>query len=278
MRMIVTGLAIFVGIYLVLLLLIYAFQRQLLYFPDQSVPAASYLDKMGITAVVISSRPDGDLQSLWHEPKTSGSPVILFLHGNAGSHYQRIPIYQALARRGAAVLGVGYPGYGGNPGTPDETALIQTARENYNWLIQQGIKPNQIIIVGESLGSGVAAHLASQNDAAGLILVAAHSGMDELAQRQFPVLPMRWLMKDRYRTMDLIHHIDMPLIWIHGTSDELIPFAMGQRLFNAARDPKAAYSIENGGHNDLWQKGVDKIIREVSIGLAAAATGESLAR
>ena len=275
MRMIITGLALFVGIYLVLLLLIYVFQRQFLYFPDQSTPAASYLDQTGITAVVINPQPDGDLRSLWRKPKASGSPVILFLHGNAGSHYNRIPIYQALARDGAAVLGVGYPGYGGNAGTPSETALYRTAQENYDWLNQQGFKPEQIIIVGESLGSGVAVHLASQNEASGLILVAPHCGMDALAQRQFPIFPARWLIKDRYLTLDHIERIDMPLIWIHGTGDELIPFATGQRLFDAARDPKTAYSIKNGGHNDLWDKGIDQIIREVSIRLATRAAGRS---
>ncbi len=278
MRMIISGLVIFVGIYLVLLLLVYIFQRQFLYFPDQSVPTASYLEKTGITAVDISSGPDGDLRSLWRKPTASGAPVILFLHGNAGSHYQRIPIYQALAEDSAAVLGVGYPGYGGNPGIPSETALYRTAQENYDWLIQQGITPEQIIIVGESLGSGVAVHLASRNDASGLILVAAHGGMDELAQRQFPMFPARWLMKDRYRTLDLIGRIDMPLIWIHGTRDGLIPFATGRRLFDAARDPKAAHPIEKAGHNDLWQKGIDKIIRRGSTGLVASAIAENVDR
>ncbi len=270
MRMILTGLAISVGIYLLLLMLVYVFQRQFLYFPDQSVPTESYLDKMGVTAVVVSSGPEGDIRSLWREPKASDAPVILFFHGNAGSHFHRIPIYQALAKEGAAVLGVGYPGYGGNAGTPNEAELYQAAQTNFDWLVQKGIKSDRIVIVGESLGSGVAAHLASQNGAAGLILVAAHSGMDEIAQQQFPLFPARWLVKDRYLNHN-INRIDMPLIWIHGTRDELIPFAAGQRLFDAARDPKAVYPIKNGGHNDLWDKGIDQIIREVSIGLTTKA-------
>lgn len=270
MRMILTGLAVSVGMYLVLLMLVYVFQRQFLYFPDQSVPTENYLDEMGVTAVVVSSGPDGDLRSLWLESKASDAPVILFFHGNAGSHYHRIPIYQALAKEGAAVLGVGYPGYGGNAGTPNEAELYQAAQKNYDWLIQKDIKPDRIIIVGESLGSGVAAHLASQNGAAGLILIAAHSGMDEMAQRQFPIFPARWLIKDRYLNLNLIDRIDMPLIWIHGTRDKLIPFAAGQRLFDAAREPKAAYPIKNGGHNDLWDKGADQIIRKVSIGLTTS--------
>jgi len=234
MRMILTGLAISAGLYLVLLSLVYVFQRQFLYYPDQSVPTESYLDQMGVTAVDVSSGPDGELRSLWRGPEASDSPVLLFFHGNAGSHYHRIPIYQALASDGAAVLGVGYPGYGGNAGLPNETALLRTAQANYDWLIEKGFRSDRFIIVGESLGSGVAARIASQNDAAGLILISAHSGMAEIAQRQFPIFPARWLIKDRYPSLDHIDRIDMPLIWIHGTRDELIPFAAGQRLFDAS--------------------------------------------
>lgn len=264
MRFIFAGLASLAGIYLVILLLVFIFQRQFLYFPDQSVPPASYLDQMDVESVVIRSDADGDLRSLWHEPKAPDSPVILLLHGNAGSHFHRIPIYRALASDGAAVLGVGYPGYGGNIGSANESELFQTAQENYDWLIQKGIKPDRIIIIGESLGSGVAAYLASQNDAAGLIMVAAYTGMNDMAQRQFPFFPAGWLVKDRYRTIDRIDSINMPLTWIHGTEDELIPFAMGKSFFNAAKNPKTAFPIKDAGHNDLWDKGIDKIIRGVA--------------
>jgi len=264
MRLILAGLAALAAIYLVILLLVFVFQRQFLYFPGEAVPLPSYLDQMGLESVVIRSGADGDLRSLWREPTRPDSPVILLFHGNAGSHFNRIPAYQALAGAGAAVLGVGYPGYGGNTGAANEMELFQTAQENYDWLIRKGIKAERIIIVGESLGSGVAAHLASHNDAAGLIMVAAYSGMDDMAQRQFPFFPARWLVKDRYRSIDRIDRINMPLIWIHGTKDELIPFAMGRRLFDAAKNPKTAFPIKDAGHNDLWDKDIGKIIRDVA--------------
>lgn len=264
MRLIWTGLAALAGIYLILLLLIFVFQRQFLYFPDQSMPPVAYLEESGFEAVVVRSGPDGALQSLWREPRESDSPVILLLHGNAGSHFHRIPQYQALAEDGAGVLGVGYPGYGGNRGTPSETALFQAAQDNYDWLTRKGVRPERIIIIGESLGSGVAAHLAAKNDAAGLVMVAAHSGMAEMAQRQFPVFPARWLVKDSYQTMAYIGRINMPLFWIHGTSDDLIPFEVGQRVFDAASQPKTAYPIKNAGHNNLWDRGIDKIVRDLA--------------
>ncbi|MEP2990670.1 MAG: alpha/beta hydrolase [Parasphingorhabdus sp.] len=261
MRTLLGGVAISIGIYLILLLLVFLFQRHLLYLPDQFVPDELHLNKMDVTSMVIQSGPDGDIRSLWRVPLRDNSPVILFLHGNAGSHYDRIPVIQAIAQEGAGVLVVGYPGYGSNPGSPSEQALYAAAQANFDWLISQSIAPGRIVIVGESLGSGVAAHLATQNEAAGLILIASYTGMDDMAQRQFPIFPAKWLATDRFRSIERIDQIDMPLSWIHGTADELIPFAMGQQLFNAAKDPKTGHAIEQGEHNDLWSRGIDDIIR-----------------
>lgn len=261
MRTVMGGIAISVAIYFVLLLLIFLFQRQFLYFPDRSVPNALYLSKTNFTEVLVQSGQDVDLQSLWSAPKDQDSPVILFFHGNAASHYQRIPIYQALAKRGAGVLAVGYPGYGGNWGNPAEETFFAAAQANYDWLVRNNYRTSQIVIVGESLGSGVATHLATQNEAAGLILLAAYTGMDEMAQRQFPVFPVKLLVKDKYRSIDRIHQINMPLSWIHGTSDNLIPYAMGKRLFDAAEEPKTSHRIQGAGHNDLWQLGADIMVR-----------------
>ena len=274
MRTLIGGLAISVGIYLLLLLLLYLFQRQFLYFPDPIVPTDQALGQMDVAAVDISSRPEGRVRSLWWAARHAESPVFLFLHGNAGSHYNRIPIYQALAKDGAGVLGVGYPGFGGNAGIASESALFENAQDNYDWLMAQDVAPDRIVIIGESLGSGVATHLASQNDAAGLILIAAYTGMDDLAQRQFPIFPARYLVKDRYRSIDRIDRIGMPLAWIHGKRDQLIPFAMGQRLFDAANVPKSAHAVEQGGHNDLWIRGLGEIILDESQKMtrAAAAT------
>ena len=107
----------------------------------------------------------------------------------------------------------------------------------------------------------MATKIASGNEAAGLILEAAYTGMDDMAQKQFPFLPARMLAKDKYRSIDRIAQINMPLSWIHGTADALIPYSMGQRLFNAAKEPKTAHPIRGGTHNDLWLKGIDRIIR-----------------
>ncbi len=259
------GLLFFACFYVGMLLLVYLFQRSFLYIPDQQVPSELHLSKMDFATVAIALDDGTRLSSLWRAPKDPSQPVMIHFHGNAGSHYNRMELYQAMAREGAGVLGVGYPGYGGNPGSPGEDILYAAAQANYNWLQENGVKSRRIVIVGQSLGSGVATWLASRNEAAGLILEAAYTGMDDMAQRQFPFLPARRLAKDKYRSVDRINRINMPLSWIHGRNDQLIPYAMGQRLFDAAKQPKAAHPIENGGHNDLWALGIDGIIRKEAI-------------
>ncbi len=148
-----------------------------------------------------------------------------------------------------------------NPGAPSEEAFYAAAQANYDWLIAEGYSADRIVIAAQSLGTGVATWLASRNEASGLILEAAYTGMDDMAQKQFSILPAKMLIKDRYRSLDRIDQINMPLSWIHGTNDDLIPFVMGQRLFDAAQEPKVARPIKNGGHNDLWMRGIDALVR-----------------
>lgn len=262
MRTMGLGLAVSVGLYLALVGLVYSFQRGLLYFPDQTILSEQELAAASFGAVNITAKDIGELRSLWRVPVDQTKPVIIHFHGNGGSPAIRLPNYQAMATEGAGVLAVGYPGYGGNPGTPSEETLYLVAQANYDWLVAGGYPADRIVIVGQSLGTGVATWLASRNAAAGLILEAAYTGMDDMAQRQFPILPAKLLIKDRYRSIDRMDQIDMPLSWIHGTADELIPFAMGRELFDAAREPKIARPIENGGHNDLWMRDIDVLVRK----------------
>lgn len=262
MRTLLVSLAVIVGLYLLLVALAYSFQRSLLYFPDQYVLSEKELGEARFDAVVITAEGSGELKSLWRAPTDETKPIIVHFHGNGGSVAVRLPIYQAMAQDGAGVLAVGYPSYGGNAGALSEDAFYAAAQANYDWLIAEGYSANRIVIAAQSLGTGVATWLASHNEASGLILEAAYTGMDDMAQRQFSILPAKLLIKDRYRSIDRIDQIDMPLSWIHGTSDELIPFAMGQRLFDAAKEPKMAHPIKDGGHNDLWMRGIDGLMRK----------------
>lgn len=261
MRFFLVSLAVVAGLYLLLVALAYSFQRSLLYFPDHYVLSEEELSEAGFDAIKITAEGSGELISLWRAPTDQTKPVIIHFHGNGGSLAVRMSIYQSMAQEGAGVLAVGYPGYGGNSGAPSEDAFYAAAQANYDWLIAEGYGADRIVIAAQSLGTGVATWLASQNEASGLILEAAYTGMDDMAQRQFSLLPAKLLIKDRYRSIDRIDQINMPLSWIHGTNDELIPFAMGQSLFDGAKEPKFAHPVKNGGHNDLWMLGIDALVR-----------------
>lgn len=257
-----SALGVIALIYLVVVALAFLFQRSLMYFPSQETPAPATLAVEGFSVVSVETAQSGELVSLWRAPERAEDPVFIHFHGNGGGAMDRLPIYRALVEDGAGLLAVGYPGYSGNPGKISEESFFDAAQAHYEWIVAQGHSPDKIVIAGQSLGTGVATWLASRNPAAGLILEAAYTGMDDMAQRQFPVLPAKWLTRDRFRSFDRIDRIDMPLSWIHGTADELIPFAMGQKLFDQASEPKVAFPIRGGGHNDLWQRGIDRIIRE----------------
>ncbi len=249
------------GLYLCMLGLVYVFQRNFMYMPDTQRFSPEEVELQGFEPVEIVSG-DVTLQSWWSAPADDSKPVIIHFHGNGGALAGRANMYRELASSGAGVLAVGYPGYGGNPGDIGEERFYQAARANYRWLRDQGFRGPDIVIAGQSVGTGPATYLAAKTNAAGLILEAPYTSMADMAARQMPVFPARWLVKDRYDSLSRIADIDMPLVWIHGERDGLIPVEMGQQLFDAASEPKCAYRIEKGGHNDLWILGIGRIIGE----------------
>lgn len=248
-------------LYSMTLLAVFIFQRSFIYAPD--VRARSP-EEVGLTdfQTVEISLGTRKLASWWTKPIERDQPVIIHFHGNGGALAGREPIYREIADSGFGVLAVGYPGYGGNPGSPSEAGFYATAKANYDWLIAQGVSPKNIVIIGQSIGTGPATWLATQFDAAGLVLEAPFTSLTDMSASQMPIFPTRWLLKDRFDSVSRIDEIDMPLVWIHGANDTLIPVALGQRVFDAAMEPKCAHIISKGEHNDLWQRGIGRLITQ----------------
>jgi uncharacterized protein len=159
------------------------------------------------------------------------------------------------------VLAVGYPGYGGNDGPLTEMAIHAAAQANYNWLIKKGIDPKHIVITAHSMGTGVAVPLAANNKAAGLILESPFTSLAEVAQHQMWMFPVKPLLKDPFISVDHILDVHMPVVWMHGTADQLIPYTMGERLFGMIAGPKCYLRIDGGDHDHLWDMGVKPFIR-----------------
>jgi uncharacterized protein len=242
---------------------LYVLQRDLQYFPSRQDPAPDALGLRGVERLTLAT-PDGETLVLWFSPALAGRPTVLFLHGNAGSiadRADRLAFYQA---RGLGAAFLSWRGYGGSTGHPTERGLLTDARTALTSLSGLGIPPDQIVVLGESLGTGVAVQLAAETRVGAVVLEAPFTSAADVAQLTYPWVPVGLLMKDQYRSLDHIADLGAPLLILHGTADRVIPFALGQRLFALARDPKTFLTLGPVGHEALsdpatWAKGVDFI-------------------
>jgi uncharacterized protein len=253
----ITSLSLVIILYLLIFAAMYMFQRQFVFHPDvRSInPAVAGLPTFEAVATAKGQT------SWWHAPASADAPVILYFHGNGGALAGRAAIFAEMAGWGFGVLAVGYPGYGGNAGKPSETGIHVAAQANYDWLIKQGIAPKQIVITAHSMGTGVAVLLAAKNKAAGLILESPFTSLADVAQRQMWMFPVKYLVSDPFDSASHIRDVRMPIVWMHGTNDQLIPYAMGQSLFDMISGPKCYLRIDGGDHDNLWNLGVKVFTR-----------------
>lgn len=245
-----------IGIYLAVLVLMFVAQRNLMYQPGKVLPSLSQTLIPNAIAETITN-DDGLALVSWYLPPADGMPVIVYFQGNAGTiadrDYKAAPWHKA----GYGVWLVGYRGFGGNPGSPTEDGLYADARSALAMLASRGIGPDSVIIYGESLGTGVATHMAKEladqgTPARGLILEAPFTAMGDAAQDHYPFLPARWLVKDAFDSLTKIGSINTPLMIVHGDRDRVVRQEHGRRLFAAAQRPKTALWIKGAAHNNLY--------------------------
>lgn len=258
--------------YVIVAILLFVFQRNLLYFPDGVRPTPAAFGVADMRPVELHTADGIALLAWWKPPASPNSPVMVFFHGNAGHIGYRGHKVRPYLDRGWGVLLVAWRGYSGNGGAPSETGLYEDGRAALRYLAGEGISPSRLVLYGESLGSGVAVQMATEGPAAAVVLEAPFSSIAEVAQARFPVFPARLLLRDRFDSIGKIARIRAPLLVVHGKRDEVIPLRFGRRLFEAAVEPKAARFLDRAGHNDLYQHGgqnfvvqfVEKILKTAS--------------
>lgn len=229
---------------------VYLGQRHLIYYPDTRSPARADHGAAAFGEVRLITADGLDLLA-WHRPATEGRSTLLYLHGNAGHLGDRVFKVRTFIEAGLGVLLVSYRGYGGNPGRPSESGLIEDARAALAFLVGSGVPSARVVAYGESLGSGPAVALAAEADLGGLILEAPFSSLAEVAGYHFPWLPARWLIKDRFDSLARIGQVRAPLLVLHGGRDDTIPIRFGRKLHAAANEPKEINEFAMAGHNDL---------------------------
>ena len=234
---------------LAVVLLIYALQRKLIYFPSNYCPTPSQA-RVGQMQVVSLHTADGLTLHAWYCP-ASNKPTIVYFHGNAGHIGDRAILVAPYLTHGYGVLLVTYRGYSQNPGKPTETGLYKDARAALDFLEKQGV--TYTVLFGESIGTAVAIQMATERPISALILQSPFSSLTAVGQYHYPYLPVRWILKDIFASVDKAKNIHVPVLVIHGQNDSIIPPALGYRLVDAFPGSKKVVYVPNRGHNDLYE-------------------------
>lgn len=213
---------------------------------------------------------DGTKLHGWFFPHDEPRAVVLFACGNAGNISYRAERLAAFCRRQrVALLAFDYRGYGLSEGRPNERGVLLDARAARKWLAERAaIAEKDVVLLGESLGGGVMVDLAAHDGARGLILERTFTSLPDVAAVHFPFVPVRWLMRNRLDSLSKIVNYRGPLLICHGAADEIIPYALGQRLFAAANEPKCFVDLDRVGHNDPlppdWDDAVDRFFDQLT--------------
>jgi fermentation-respiration switch protein FrsA (DUF1100 family) len=225
------------------------FADRLVYFPSRVLDGGT-LAALGLEFEDIAlTTSDGVRLHAWFVPAPGTTPVVLFLHGNAGNISHRLDKLAVLNQLGAAVMLLDYRGYGRSEGTPDEDGTYRDADAAYDWLRRRPVAEQRIVVYGESLGGPIATDLAARRPVGGLILESAPSSIIGVARHHYPYLPVALFLSIRYDAAAKIGAVRTPLLILHSPTDEIVPFTMAEQLYAAANQPKQLVRLR-GAHND----------------------------
>jgi pimeloyl-ACP methyl ester carboxylesterase len=238
-RILMYTVLIITSIYLALCLALFIFQRNLIYFPQ---PAAIDAPETQLTLSVADAQVNVTVRP--HD----GPNALIYFGGNAEDVSRNLPEFSQAFPDHALYL-LHYRGFGGSTGSPSEEAIAQDALTLFDKVYNS--HPN-IAVVGRSLGSGVAVRLASQRPAARLILITPYDSLEDIAKRQYPVFPVKWLLKDKFESWKYAAHITIPTLLLVAEQDEVIPRSSTEKLYgHFAKGVATLKVIPDVGHNSI---------------------------
>jgi len=243
-------------VYLAACAYLYIAQEGLLFKPDAALNSKqnSFADS---TEYFIPVSDDISLQAWFRAPASSQHITVVMLHGNAGNLSTRKRHIDNFRDPKRGFLIFSWRGYGNNAGKPSEAGLYADAQAALDWLNHKGIPDTQIILYGESLGSGVAVEMATHRELKGLILGAPYTSITEMAKRDYPWMPIDLLLKHPFDSLSKLPDISEPLAILHSRDDPVIPFELGQKLAKQAHEPKAFYRFTDRGHTGFTKADLD---------------------
>ncbi len=241
------ALFVIISAYIIVMIFLYFYQRNLLYHPAENNYSGDKLT-VNIEKVKITTEDDIELLAWYHNKNIKKYKTILYLHGNAGSLENRIHKINHFNDMNINFLLLAWRGFNGNSGNPTEQGLYLDAKSAVKWLINQGINEENVIIYGESLGTGVATEIAQYKNFAGVILESPFTSMVDAGKSKYPIFPIRLLLKDKYESDKKIKNIKSPILIMHGEVDKIVPFWMGEKMFKLANEPKYSYFSQYDDH------------------------------
>ena len=251
-------------IYLIIVAYMYLNQRKLLYLPSEN----NYLDDQidfNFREVFIDVEKNLKLKAWLIENDFKNKKTLVFFHGNAGNLSNRTYKLNQLSKLDLNIIILAWRSFSGNEGEPSEQNLYNDAKKTIDWLNTRGVKNKNIILYGESLGTGIAVELGQTNQFGGIILESPFTSMTNAAKNIYPWLPVKYLLKDKYDSEKKIKNLQIPILIMHGKKDNIVPFKMGKKLYDLANNPKFFYFTENDDHMMTFDEKLVKTIKNFLI-------------
>jgi len=245
-KIVIVGLATIAALYLLSLAALFLMQRSLIYPTTAAGTPPSRHAFVGFEEAWLATSDGLALRAIYR-PARPRHPTVVFFHGNGDSLLGGEIATRMLAAHGYGVLLPEYRGYGGNPGTPSEAGLCRDGRAALQWLAARGVPPHRTVLIGNSLGAGVAVQLATEAPVAGVALVSGFTSLADVAAQHLPLAPARLLLRDRYDNRGKVGRVTAPVLVLHGTADTLIPARHAVELAKAAPDGRTEL-MQGVGH------------------------------
>ncbi|WP_041915774.1 alpha/beta hydrolase [Pseudodesulfovibrio mercurii] len=247
--MVAAALAVYAGI----AAWVFLTQRGLVYCPRRALAATPDQAGLGYEDVRLVNGLGTEIHAWWL-PCEGAERVLLLCHGNGGNVSYLMETYGIFHQLGLSVLAFDYSGYGLSGGRPSERGTRSDALAAWDWLVREkGFAPRDVVLFGRSLGGGVAARLAADlteagTEPGGLILESTFTSVADMGAAQYPWLPVRWLIRHRYDSERALAGVRVPALFLHSPEDDLVPYAMGRRLYDGYGGPKLFWAL-SGDHN-----------------------------
>ena len=214
------------------------------------------IEKVNITTI-----DNINLLGWFHKKDLNKFKTIIYFHGNAGTLDNRIYKLNHFMDMEVNFLIIAWRGFSGNQGSPSEKGLYIDGQSAINWTLKQGVIEEDIILYGESLGTGIATELAQHKNFAGVILETPFTSMINAAKEFYPYIPVNLLLKDRFENFKKIKNINSPVLIMHGEKDTIVPFTMGKTIYQLANEPKYSYFTKHDDHMMIYDEPMIKTLK-----------------